>query len=46
MKKNNIKVNFSTMMILVILIYTNKFKFSKNYASSLEDKWSKINLKF
>ena len=43
---NKIKVNFTTLIMIVSIIYMNKFKESKTYSNQLENKWNKIKLKF
>jgi hypothetical protein len=40
------KVNITTLIMIVSVIYMNKFKESKKYSNQLENKWNKIKLKF
>lgn len=43
---NKIKVNITTLIMIVSIIYMNKFKESKKCTNQLENKWNKITLKF
>ena len=43
---NKIKVNIITLIIIISIMYTNKFEESKNDSNQLENKWNQIKLKF
>ena len=43
---NKIKVNFTTLLMIISIIYMNKFKETENKKNKLEDKWDSIKLKF
>jgi len=44
MKK--IKLNITTLIIIVSIIYMNKFNETKKSSKQIEDKWNKIKLNF
>ena len=43
---NKIKVNITTLIMIMGVIYMNKSKESKTDSNKLEDKWNKVELKF
>lgn len=44
MKK--IKLNITTLIIIISIIYMNKFNETKKSSNQLENKWNKIKLNF
>ena len=43
---NKIKLNISSLLIVLSLIYINKFKKFENNKNKLENKWDNIKLQF
>ena len=43
---NKIKVNITTLIIIMGVIYMNKINKSKDNSNKLEDKWNKVKLIF
>tara|TARA_Y100000589_G_C26761824_1_gene470127 strand:- start:405 stop:539 length:135 start_codon:yes stop_codon:yes gene_type:complete len=43
---NKIKVNFTTLLLIISIIYMNKFKKIENKKDKLENKWDNVKLSF
>ena len=43
---NKIKVNFTTLLMIISIIYMNKFKHNEVKKDELENKWDNVKLNF